>query len=153
MRLYNILSSLAAKINKTTLVNKYYPVGSIYRSTVSTNPSTLFGGTWVQIKDSFLLAAGSSYSAGSTGGSSTHNHTEGDLTAACGASGSNPNIFSYVAGSKSSRGPATVGQYTLWHSYVSGTRTFNHYTKCYGTTAGSSSLPPYLVVYTWKRTA
>ena len=46
-----------------------YPIGSIYISTSPTNPSTLFGGTWTQIEDRFLLSAGSTYSAGSTGGS------------------------------------------------------------------------------------
>lgn len=41
----------------------------------STNPSTFIGGTWEQITDRFLLAAGSTYSAGSTGGSATHTHS------------------------------------------------------------------------------
>lgn len=53
----------------------FYPVGSIYTSTKSTSPATLFGGTWTQIKDRFLLCAGDSYSAGATGGSTTHTHT------------------------------------------------------------------------------
>ena len=44
-------------------------------STVDVDPSTLFGGTWERIKDTFLLAAGDSYSAGSTGGATTHTHT------------------------------------------------------------------------------
>ena len=42
------------------ILNIIYPVGSIYMSTNSTNPSTLFGGTWKQIKDRFLLACGDS---------------------------------------------------------------------------------------------
>lgn len=45
-----------------------YPVGAIYISTIETSPATLFGGTWQRINDTFLLAAGSAYSAGSTGG-------------------------------------------------------------------------------------
>lgn len=52
-----------------------YPVGAIYISANSTNPGILFGGTWEQIQDTFLLAAGSTYSGGSTGGSATHTHT------------------------------------------------------------------------------
>lgn len=53
----------------------FYPIGSIYTSTQSTSPATLFGGTWVQIKDTFLLTAGDTYSAGATGGTATHIHT------------------------------------------------------------------------------
>ena len=53
----------------------YFPIGYIYLSTVNTNPSKWFGGTWEQIKDVFLLCAGSSYTAGNTGGAKTHTHT------------------------------------------------------------------------------
>ena len=42
----------------STVIDKVYPVGAIYMSVSRTNPKTLFGGTWVQIKDRFLLAAG-----------------------------------------------------------------------------------------------
>ncbi len=56
-----------------------YPVGSIYMSVNNTDPGTLFGGTWAQIQDSFILAAGSTYAGGSTGGAATinlsHSHT------------------------------------------------------------------------------
>ena len=62
------------------LLNIFYPIGSIYTSTKSTSPATLFGGTWVQIKDTFLLTAGDTYSAGTTGGSANHTHTTGDHT-------------------------------------------------------------------------
>ena len=63
-----------------------YPVGSLYWSSKSTNPASLFGGTWVQIKDRFVLACGDTYtSSGATGGASSvtlsvsnmpsHNHS------------------------------------------------------------------------------
>ncbi len=68
-----------------TTASKLYPVDSIYISFNSTNPSTLFGGTWVRLKDKFLLACGDTYPANTTGGSATktigvtnlpaHNHT------------------------------------------------------------------------------
>ena len=34
-----------------------YPVGSIYMSVSGTSPATLFGGTWEQIQERFLLSA------------------------------------------------------------------------------------------------
>lgn len=51
--------------------SKLYPVGSVYISFNSTDPSTLFGGTWVRLKDTFLLANGDSYAPNTTGGSAT----------------------------------------------------------------------------------
>ena len=71
----NSVDGLMSKTDKAKLNNIFnliYPVGSIYISVNSTNPANLFGGTWEQIKDRFLLSAGSSYANGSTGGSATH---------------------------------------------------------------------------------
>lgn len=56
-----------------------YPVGSVYISVNNTNPAVLFGGTWVQIKDRFLLGAGTTYSNGTTGGEASHTLTTGEL--------------------------------------------------------------------------
>ena len=49
--------------------SKLYPVGSVYISFNATDPSTLFGGTWVRLKDTFLLANGDSYAPNTSGGS------------------------------------------------------------------------------------
>ena len=57
--------------NGAPLLNLVYPVGSIYWSSNNTNPGTLFGGTWTQIKDRFILAAGDSYTNGAIGGAAT----------------------------------------------------------------------------------
>ena len=48
-----------------------YPVGAYYISSEPTSPATLFGGTWVRVENRMIIAAGSSYTAGSTGGSAT----------------------------------------------------------------------------------
>ena len=54
------------------LTDTIYPVGSLYWSSKSTNPASLFGGTWVQIKDRFILARGDTYkTVGATGGASS----------------------------------------------------------------------------------
>ena len=53
------------------ILNSMHPVGSVYMSTSSTNPSSLFGGTWTAIKDRMLIGAGGDYSALSTGGAKT----------------------------------------------------------------------------------
>lgn len=57
------------------MINKIYPVGSIYMSVNATSPSTFFGGTWVKIEGCFLLGSSSSYSLGVTGGEAKHTLT------------------------------------------------------------------------------
>jgi hypothetical protein len=52
----------------TIFLQTIYPIGAIYLSVSSRSPASLFGGTWEQIEDTFLLAAGQNYLAGSTGG-------------------------------------------------------------------------------------
>lgn len=50
---------------------KSHPVGSLYCSNQPTDPATLFGGTWTQIKDKFILSAGDTYKNNDIGGSAT----------------------------------------------------------------------------------
>lgn len=56
-----------------------HPVGSYYWSDDSTSPAKLFGGTWEQIKDKFIIAVGDNHTAGTSYGSNTknlsHTHT------------------------------------------------------------------------------
>jgi microcystin-dependent protein len=56
-----------------------YPVGSIYMSVNNIDPSVVFGGTWQQIKDKFLLASGDTYENGATGGEATHTLTVSEI--------------------------------------------------------------------------
>ena len=62
-------------VTKQELIDLIYPVGSIYISVNSVSPATLFGGTWEQIQDRFLLSAGNQYPAGSIGGASENSHS------------------------------------------------------------------------------
>jgi hypothetical protein len=57
----------------TTGLQAAYPVGSIYLSTVATNPNTLFGfGTWVAYGQGRMpISVDATYLAGTTGGSAT----------------------------------------------------------------------------------
>ena len=125
-----------------SLLDYLHPVGSIYQSTDPTSPADLFGGTWEQIKDRFLLAAGDSHAAGSTGGEEEHvltaaemaNHTHGyDYTGQSITEGVNA-IRLYNAAS------------TQYNAYT-GKATSN----CGG--QAHNNMPPYLAVYTWRRTA
>ena len=60
---------------------KVYPVGSIYISYNSTNPSSLFGGTWENYGSGRVLRGINSGTAGATGGSDTVTLTTANLPA------------------------------------------------------------------------
>jgi hypothetical protein len=116
-----------------------YPVGSIYMSVNDTNPSKLFGGTWEQIKDKFLLSCGDTYSNGSTGGEATHTLTVDEMPSHT----HNTLAFNY---NTSQGGSTTVsGHYaTNPQDYTSSQST--------GGSKPHNNMPPYLAVYIWKRT-
>lgn len=123
-----------------TLGDSVYPVGSIYMSTVATNPKTLLGfGTWERIEDRFLLAAGTTYKAGATGGEATHKLTVSEIPS---HSHSTPVAYADNSGGSS-------GHVTAWgrksSSFVS--------TNATGGGEEHNNMPPYLAVYMWKRTA
>ena len=64
------------------LLNKVYPVGSIYMSVVNVSPASFLGGTWQAIEQGrMLMAAGSSWLAGTTGGAAYHALTVQEMPA------------------------------------------------------------------------
>ena len=126
---------------KTELANaanfdKIYPIGSIYMSVNSTNPSTLFGGTWEQLKDRFLLGAGNTYSAGATGGEATHKLTVAEM----------PKHRHYMITNNGGN------DYQAVLTGAGGYNT-NESTTKEGDDQPHNNMPPYLAVYMWKRTA
>lgn len=66
-------------VDTATSILRAYPVGAIYISYNSTDPGSLFGGSWTQLKDRFLLGAGATYAVGSTGGEATHTLTVSEI--------------------------------------------------------------------------
>lgn len=129
-----------------------YPVNSIYLSVVDTNPSILFGGTWEQLKDKFLLGAGDTYNNGDTGGSNTHKHNlsnNGYAKISLTFSGQ----ARIMENKKSVSGYSSNTQTTSTINYDEGSYTSYDATTLGGYTDNTEALPPYLVVYMWKRIA
>ena len=121
-----------------------YPVGAIYISTADTNPSTLFGfGTWAQIKDVFLLAAGDTYAGGSAGGEATHTLINSEIP-------SHNHAIWYPnesAGNDSAQiGYPSVASKSTYYAVGSNTGDV-------GGGQAHNNMPPYLAVYMWRRTA
>ena len=128
-----------SKWQKLMGVDKIYPVGSIYMSVNSTNPGTLFGGTWQRIEGRFLLGASSTYGAGSTGGEASHTLTVNEIP----PHNHNTPMNSVDAFNKNSTIVGTTG-YGIYQWNPGGTT---------GGGASHNNMPPYLSVYIWKRTA
>ena len=127
------------------LLSKTYPIGAIYLSASSTSPAELFGGTWERLKDRFLLAAGDSYTAGSTGGEANHTLTVDEMPSHLHTGSSNFLDGATMGGSQSNRGVFCIG----------GGWDISRYDLT-GSTGGSqphNNMPPYLAVYMWERVA
>lgn len=118
-----------------------YPVGSIYMSVNSTNPSNYFGGTWERIKGRFLLAADdSTYKLGGTGGEATHTLTINEMP-------SHKHTNWTAQGGSWARETMCCGN-TTEHTMAD----YNN-TSYAGGNQAHNNMPPYLVVYIWKRVA
>ena len=158
-------------------MKKIYPVGSIYISTVSTNPATLFGfGTWEAMPAGRVLLAqgksdwGTTYNAGSTGGEATHQLTVGEMPTHSHEATTN------TTGNHHHGTVWTDGTYSVWGLYNSSTNhrgmgagndndnalpntstDGNHSHTVTINNAGSNTahnnIQPYYSCYIWRRTA
>ena len=97
-----------------------------------------------------MLAAGSTYAAGATGGEATHTLTVDEMPI------HSHNMFFYSAGGNLADGNDYVGDRAVpFNQAVASRETYWH--KMLQTKTGGSqshnNMPPYLAVYVWKRTA
>ena len=156
---FNVNGTL--KVNNTNIFDLIYPVGSFYISAKSTNPATLFGGTWEQIQGRFLLGRSSSYPVGSMGGEATHTLTTNEIPLHNHDIGQDGNtslvLPTDVAVDDSSHSQYVTtlegGRSGWYKSSVAwgGAIVTRDQTSPYG--QAHNNMPPYLAVYIWKRTA
>lgn len=140
-----------------------HPVGSIYQTISPENPAVTFGGgTWERIENRFIMGASDTYPAGSTGGSTAHEHEYKlefmwRLGALVGYPTSAIATYNYKTQSwNDNNKKVNDGQYTLSNDGFSSTYGENPGGETYsvtGNTASSSSIPPYYSVYIWRRVA
>lgn len=147
------------KIKWSALLDKLYPVGCIYQSASSTSPASFLGGTWEQIKDRFILAAGDTYAAGSTGGEAEHTLTESEL----------PNLQGSIIAhrtedsSRASMWQSANGVFknsNKWSGYINpqaaeypAPASIRDITFNAGDDQPHNNLPPYIAMYIWRRVA
>jgi len=131
------------QINGTNVLEKVYPVGSVYiNASVSTNPATLLGfGTWTAFGAGRVLVGLDSTdtdfdSAEETGGAKTHTLTTSEIP-------------SHTHTLDTSDNPGGTGAIEV----AGGAPTSTQTTQSTGGGQAHNNLQPYIVVYMWKRTA
>ncbi|MBR2555939.1 MAG: hypothetical protein IKE94_13845 [Aeriscardovia sp.] len=144
-----------------TTASKLYPVGSVYISFNSADPSTLFGGTWERLKDTFLLANGDAYAPNTTGGSATKNITVDNLPShshTLSADGNHTHVYQTPLraidvdrGTTSARSIWSVDDNGWYETSLNGLH--SHTVGATGSNLPLNIMPPYKTVYMWKRIA
>jgi len=133
-------NSLDYKI--TDLWKTIYPVGAVYFSYVSTDPGTLFGGTWSAITGGKFIVTYDSTdtdfnAAGDTGGAKTHTLTTNEMPA-----------HTHYGNSKSGAGVSIFEAATDYTAAPISQRL----TSSTGGGATHNNLPPFFTLYAWRRT-
>ena len=162
-----------------SLTAAIYPVGSIYMSVNSTNPSTYFGGTWVawgsgRVPVGINTSDTNFSTVEKTGGASTvtlttsqmpsHTHTFTGSSATTNSKGAHTHTLNLTkttwSGSSSSRVVVDSSDYTaLTNDATSSAGAHTHTVTAKGSNANTggggshTNLQPYIVCYMWKRTA
>ena len=139
----------------STLFDLIYPIGSIYYTNdASFSPNVSFNGTWEQIKDVFLLAAGDTYVGGTSGGAATVQLTVNQLPKISGSW----SIHAQEGGTEwyGKSGYATGTVYNGYRTLInqatsSGATSLQNPGFAFGNNESHSNMPPYIVVYVWKR--
>ena len=141
-------------------VDFIYPIGSVYISTQSTNPSILFGGKWVQTcKSRALVGAGSNIantdSNYGTYAAGTLNLQAGELLGEISHKLTVAEMPSHNHQIKTNNddwnNSPNGGKYGTTHDGANSWYNTNWYTENSGGNAAHNNMPPYIVVYVWKR--
>lgn len=133
-------------VDTATLVDLFYPIGSIYMSTDTTNPQSRFTGTyWLPIYNRFLLGAGDTYKAGTMGGEATHTLTRSEIPSHSHDEylGNDGGLDSAPSGYSGWPNFAYTSNKTWW---ATGSKT-----SAAGGDGAHNNMPPYLAVYMWRR--
>ena len=164
---------LIPEISSASIVDMVYPVGSIYMSTASTNPGTLFPGTtWeAYAQGRVLIGAGTgtdsrserkTFAAGSTGGEYNHQLTVGELaTHGHSASSSSSGAHTHTYKSRNMTGlnwdqgdgVTSVSGSKAITIPSAGTHTHTITVNSAGSSTAHNNIQPYISVYIWRRTA
>lgn len=144
-------------VEMRTIIDTIYPVGAYFWSSEDKDPATFIGGTWEQVKDRFILAAGDTHAAGSTGGEAQHTLTVDEMPRHTHYSNDGwdgytdinyrNDAYKYITYGKNNSGAYGDDPYLSTNSGIDTTLS---------STGGSkphNNMPPYITAYCWHRTA
>ena len=123
------------------------PIGSIIMGTgnnfaTQAAVQAIYNGTWEQIKDVFLLAAGDTYVAGTTGGEATHTLTVDEMPK---HSHNLPVDKQYGEATTTEKDRINLSSGIAYNNGYASNDT--------GSNQPHNNMPPYLTVYMWRRIA
>lgn len=131
------------------ILNKVYPIGSLYLSVNNVNPGTLFGGSWVSYGEGrVLIGAGTgtdangkqmTFTAGATGGEYSHRITIDEIP-----SHSHQYYSPIVQKVTAASSGSTYGNYNKQYKIS---------TDSSGGDQAHNNMMPYIGVYIWRRVA
>lgn len=129
-----------------------FPIGGIYVTSDSTNPKDIFGGTWKQLKDMFILACGDTYLNGSTGGEKNHTLTIDEMPSHQHPENIASNYSAKVPFTANYAGGSSVDGYSFsTNSGVIALKQTRVKTDDTGAGQPHNNMPPYIVKYVWER--
>ena len=134
----NIGSNLLAAIRDAIC-----PVGSVVCS--STSPAGRIGGTWAQIEDKFILAAGTTYAEDSEGGEAAHVLTINEMPAHQFDVISEDDSRSIGVAYGGNPGRAVIADVENMSNFIK--------TNILGGDQPHNTMPPYVAKKYWERTA
>lgn len=137
------------KLDKASLLDLTYPVGSIYMSVSNVNPSNLFGGTWVEFASGRTLVGVDTSqtefnTVEKTGGSKTHKLTIDEMPI------HTPKWNGYSAGSLYTGSGTSVTHALFGNDTWNGSKANG--IQPVGGDQPHNNLQPYITCYMWKRT-
>ena len=142
------LKALAAQREEDLARIKYWA------SDDPTSPASFIGGTWEQIKDSFILAAGDTYAAGSTGGEANHTLANNEMPSHSHIVTAYYNYgWNVKVGFELGEIFTSSNHVDITGSQSIGTDTGRGYlgTNVSGGNKPHNNMPPYIAAYIWRR--
>ena len=140
-------------LNGINILDIIHPVGSLYISTVNTDPSTIFGGSWERVKGKMIIGL-------------DEDDTDFDTVGKVGGEKTHTLLASEIPAHTHKMGLWTTGQEAAGYGLVAGEGAFAdrvQITAPYddaratdvnlGGGGSHNNMPPYVVYYMWVRTS